>query len=53
MKNTTRSDTSTYHPTIDWAEKNISFSQSPLCHIPSMNVGLIIKLVKASSGFTM
>jgi len=28
-----------YHLTIHMAEPNISFSQSPLCHIPSMNMG--------------
>jgi len=28
-----------YHLKIGWVESNLSFSQSPLCHIPSMNVG--------------
>jgi len=37
--NPTKSRTSTYHPTIDWVEPNISFNQSSPCHIPSMNVG--------------
>ena len=39
MQNPTKSGTSTYHPTIDWAKPNLSFSQSPTCHITSMNVG--------------
>ena len=43
MKNLTKSGTYMYHPTIDWAEPNLSFSQSPPCHIPSMNVGLTTK----------
>ena len=41
-----------YHPTIRQAKPNISFSQSPLCHIPSMNVGLKTKPIQVSSGFT-
>ena len=39
MKIPTRSSTSTYDLTIDWTEPKLSFSQSPLRHIPSMNVG--------------
>ena len=39
MENPTKSGTSTYLPTIDWAEPNLSFNQSPPHHIPSMNVG--------------
>jgi len=34
----TKLGTSMYHLTIDWDEPNISFIQSPSCHIPSMNV---------------
>jgi len=37
--NPTKSGTSTYHPTIDWAKPNLAFSQSSPHHIPSMNVG--------------
>ena len=39
MKKLTKSRTSAYHTTIDWAEPNLSFSQSPSCYIPRMNVG--------------
>ena len=35
----TKSGTSMNHPTIDWVEPNLSFNQSPMCHILSMNVG--------------
>jgi len=35
----TKSRISTYHPTIDWAEPNLSFNQSLPCHIPNMGVG--------------
>jgi len=39
MQKETKKTTSKYHPTKDWAEPNLSFSQSPLYHIASMNVG--------------
>lgn len=38
MQDETRSKTSTYQLTIYWAKPNLSFSQSPSCHIPTMNV---------------
>lgn len=39
MQNQTKSRTSMYHLTIYWVESNLSFIQSQLCHILSMNVG--------------
>lgn len=38
MKIPTKSGTSMYHLTIDWDESNLSFSQSPMHHIPIINV---------------
>jgi len=43
MENITKPRNSMTHPTIDWAEPYLYFIQSPLCHIPSMNVGLATK----------
>ena len=40
MQKSTKWGTSTYHLTIYWVEQNLSFNQSPTCHIPSMNMGL-------------
>ena len=53
MQNPTNSETSMYHPTIYWVEPNISFSQSPPCHIPSMNVEITTKPIRDSSGFNI
>ena len=39
MQKQTNYGNSMYHLTIDWDEPNISFNQSHLHHIPSMNVG--------------
>jgi len=50
-QNTTMLGTSTYHPTIDWVEPNISFNQSALNHIPIMNVGSHGKLRTPNQGF--
>ena len=39
MQKSTKSGNSRYHLTIYWDKPDLYFSQSPLCHIPSLNVG--------------